>query len=1397
MNFSSISAPTNITAEFVAAPPSGFTPYTDGTVFLNNVFTEGYWRFSNTGTPTVNYTLTLTGAGFTSYLLDEYSRITGRDNSNNVWRDLGSHDSLTGDDISRTGLTNLNTTSFDFAIATCNVKVSAGYEYERNITFDYTKVAGGSDLNNFPVMISVSGQDYLKTSPTGRITNANGYDIIFTDTDYNKLDHQIEYFNGTNGDLIAWVRIPVLSCSASTVIKMLYGNPAISTDPSVTSVWDSHYRGVWHFDNNSLEDFTSYDKDATPYNTPTYPAGLINNSLGLNGTNEYAIVNNAPNINFSGNITISAWINMDNGGRDQKIAGNQAGPPTGGGYKFGIYTNNKVEFEIRNSSNVESLNRGVTGGTTLGTGQWYYVAGISSDVLDSIKTFVNGIPERPFKKNGTLAPSSDNLTIGKEPFASSWYFDGRFDEMRISDIVRSNGWLRTEYFNQSSPSTFHSVNETETESGNLPSESICTGSITLTFGYPAGGTYSGPYVSGNTFTPPSAGTYSITYTYSGDCSPISVTKDIIVTDAPPPPVAPDKEFCSNQITFLQATSGENIRWYSGGTLVSTANPFSTGQTVPGTYTYTVTQTVNGCESAPETVVMTIYSGITINNHPENSNICEGDNSSFTVVASGYNLTYRWQENEVDLSDGGIYSGTTSATLVLTNPGILSSGKTYRCVITSSCGGTSVNSNPATLTVTALPVATFSYPGSPYCINAANPLPVFSGGGVAGTFSSSTGLVFISTATGEVNIAASTPGTYTVTNTIAAAGGCGEVTAESPITIIADLIWTGAVNTDWNNTGNWSCGFLPVQTTNIDIPDVANKPVLSTGSPGTCNNIIIATGSSLTVDGNTLRISGTITNNGTFSATTGTIEMNGTAAQSIPPNTFISNTLGGLTANNTTSLILEGPLTVTGIVYIPNGTLSSDGFLTLASTASGTALIDGTGTGTVSGNVTMQRYLPSQFGYKYFSSPFNAATVNEFAYEIKLNSSFSRFYKYDESRTSSGWVSYAKNDSILHPLHGYAVNFGDTVSAKTVSVTGVVNNGTISRTLYNHNYPYTLGFSLAGNPYPSPIDWEAAEGWNNTNIDNAIYYFQAGGADEYSGTYSTYINGVPNDGLPDKNIIPSMQGFFVHVSDGEDYPVTGTLEMDNRVRITDQSHQFIKSGDRNVKSLIRITARFSDFTIGSSDPMVIYFDEKALNGFDSRLDALKLLNTDPFSPNLYAVSPDGYKLSISALPFTDDSLLYVPLGIKTTINGNITFRISDLENLSNISNIYLHDRVNQVYQSMDNNETYTIPLAKGEYNDRFSLGLVKGTTDIPGNGKQAGMLEVYYSRGTLIAEINLPQGNTKGTFVIYNISGQVLLMKDIYSSGYNEFNPQLKTGIYIVSFMSGNIREVKKLFILNK
>ena len=48
---------------------------------------------------------------------------------------------------------------------------------------------------------------------------ANGQDILFTSADgTTKLDHQIEVFTTATGRLAAWVKVPILSASANTML---------------------------------------------------------------------------------------------------------------------------------------------------------------------------------------------------------------------------------------------------------------------------------------------------------------------------------------------------------------------------------------------------------------------------------------------------------------------------------------------------------------------------------------------------------------------------------------------------------------------------------------------------------------------------------------------------------------------------------------------------------------------------------------------------------------------------------------------------------------------------------------------------------------------------------------------------------------------------------------------------------------------------------------------------------------------------------------------------------------------------------------------------------------------------------------------------------------------------
>jgi large repetitive protein len=90
----------------------------------------------------------------------------------------------------------------------------------------------------------------------------------------------------------------------------------------------------------------------------------------------------------------------------------------------------------------------------------------------------------------------------------------------------------------------------------------------------------------------------------------------------------------------------------------------------------------------------------ITGEPASLSVTYGGNASFTVVATGDGLSYQWQEYITgwnDITNGGIYSNATTATLNLTRPSASMSGYKYRCIVTGTCG-TAYTDGTAKLTV---------------------------------------------------------------------------------------------------------------------------------------------------------------------------------------------------------------------------------------------------------------------------------------------------------------------------------------------------------------------------------------------------------------------------------------------------------------------------------------------------------------------------------------------------------------------------------------------------------------------------------------------------------------------------------------------------------------------------
>ena len=616
------------------------------------------------------------------------------------------------------------------------------------------------------------------------------------------------------------------------------------------------------------------------------------------------------------------------------------------------------------------------------------------------------------------------------------------------------------------------------------------------------------------------------------------------------------------------------------------------------------------------------------------------------------------------------------------------------------------------------------------------------------------------------------------------------------------IWKGEVDTNWNNKNNWSCNTLPTLETNVIIPEnlvSGNYPLVSAGNNALAKDLIIETGAIVTVTDNWLRIAGVVQNSGSFNAVTGSISFEGTAAQSIPSETFDNNQIENLQIYNTSGVTLEGTLEITGILKITSGAFNTGNSLTLISSAEKTALIDGSGIGEVTGTVTMQRYLDPAYGYKYFSSPFSETKAGDFT-DIDFTADFPNFYRYDENRSlvlgenrndATGWEAITDPISTLNNMEGYALNFGANNNPTLVELTGVVNNGSYTRVLENNNREYTRGFHLIGNPYPSPIDWNSNEGWDKTNIEDGIYFFTAGET-QYTGTYTSYINGISSTDGKSSGIIPSMQGFFVKVTDPAEgvSKVTGSLGITNKARVTDFAQEFLKTREQEEKPLLRLTAAFEG--AGNKDAMVVYFSANYGTKFNKGTDAHKLMNTDASVPNLYSLSEDNINLSINALPFPGlGSYEKIPLGIKAENSGRMHIELADLQKIPSNWNIYLIDKEKRIGQDLRKKSSYSFSIKEGEHHERFQLLFSKEKISDPAIAFDEKFS--VESRDFIKVKLNLEEGE-KGEIRISTLTGQLLEVKEGRGKEQVEFSSITSSGIYFINLYVNDQRYSKKVLV---
>jgi hypothetical protein len=435
------------------------------------------------------------------------------------------------------------------------------------------------------------------------------------------------------------------------------------------------------------------------------------------------------------------------------------------------------------------------------------------------------------------------------------------------------------------------------------------------------------------------------------------------------------------------------------------------------------------------------------------------------------------------------------------------------------------------------------------------------------------------------------------------------------------------------------------------------------------------------------------------------------------------------------------------------------------------------------------------------------------------------YKFINKTTYSDWVR-AGSTSTIATGEGFTMKGSSGTNLTTVN--GVQNNPDGYHQRYDFRgkpndgtitIPVLSGeLTLTGNPYPSAInlqDFLIAE----TNCTGIAYFWQQDKTvnshyvADYKGGYATYsganiyvpaafytYNGV---GTPVANInstatiyqrkyAPIGQGFMIKGL------VNGNVQMKNGYRV------FVKEGTENLSqferraneknaagidtpSLIRFNTLLDNGPISQT---VLAFNSSSTDGVDRFMDASSA-NDSP--ANVYFVLSNTQYV-INSMPF--DINKKIAIGFRNLAQANYKITVNEISNLTEVENVYLHDKTTNQYYDIKNS-FYDLTLPAGTYNTRYEITFKNGTLGVDGLAKHN--FVVFQNNTTENLTISNPSQLEIASYGLYDVAGKLIFHKNQLGTELSYLFPtsNLSDGIYIVKLAGTDKIEMgQKIIIKN-
>lgn len=573
----------------------------------------------------------------------------------------------------------------------------------------------------------------------------------------------------------------------------------------------------------------------------------------------------------------------------------------------------------------------------------------------------------------------------------------------------------------------------------------------------------------------------------------------------------------------------------------------------------------------------------------------------------------------------------------------------------------------------------------------------------------------------------------------------------------------------------------------DLTLAGTAQVTTAGALTIGGNMLLGNGTTFNAESSTHLLSGDFTNNGaTLSATQCTLNFQGNDIQTVggtSPTAFgdvvidnasgveiaTSATVDQLTINSGKLLVVNSgkSLTAQG-----NTTLGSAECLVLKSDATGTASFIDNGTIGGVGTCRAERYLTpydvvSDLKFHFLSSPVGNTQSVEPEWMDLTSPAITDFYRWSEP--DNLWVNFRgqtfeeRNEAFgddfkLMAGKGYLVAYPEAVVKNFVGQPFTSSSG-LAVACSNTG---GRGWNLAGNPFPSSVDWDLVT--KGDGMDAALYYY-----DNATPGYKYYVQ--LSGGLAGgTRYIAPMQGFMTHAKTSGSKVIT----LANNAR----SHQGASSFFKEVQLQSNIVDLLLEGPQNSDAARVCFFDQ-ATDLFDGDYDAYKLFSYSQGTSEIYSLAHTGSPLAINTLPLPVAGR-QVPLQFNCGHEGDYTITAQRLETFGNAVSVTLVDLLIGQSQLLTQHNAYTFNASPGDDPNRFVLQFGAVGVNQPNTETYTGW--AIYQDGAIKL---FPGVVDMRAASLYDLSGREICRWGNNSSQQLSLRSGLTTGWYLLKITLNN------------